>query len=80
VGYRRPKLIRAYAQLFHDGLREGLAVDVAVLALSEACKRAVVDATPPVNAKRKAAVTHYARCAELLDALAPKLRVAKDGT
>lgn len=72
----RPERIRAYAERFHESLKAGLVVDEVVLALADACKRAIEDETPPRTKERKRKIDLYTKCAVVLDEAAKKIREA----
>lgn len=69
----RPQLVRAYAKRFHESLTAGLVVEDVVRALSDACKRAIEDETPPSNKARQRKIAYYVKCIEALDEAATKI-------
>jgi len=72
----RVQRVRAYAKQFHESISAGLIVEDVVRALADACKRAIEDETPPSTKSRKRKVAFYARCAEVLDDAARKIKEA----
>jgi hypothetical protein len=72
----RVQRIRAYAERFHESLTAGLDLEDVVRALADACKRAIEDETPPSTKARKRKIAFYARCAEVFDEAAVKIKEA----
>lgn len=72
----RSQRVRAYAERFHESLTAGLVLEDVVRALADACKRAIEDETPPSTKARRSKIAFYARCAEVLDEAAAKIKEA----
>ena len=70
----RAARVRSYAEQFHRSLSAGMSVEEVVVALADACKRAIEDETPPRTKDRQRKIALYARSAEALDAAAAKIR------
>lgn len=72
----RAQRVRAYAERFHESLTAGLDLYDVLLALADACKRAIEDQTPTNTKERKRKLALYVRCAEVLDEAAAKIKEA----
>lgn len=72
----RIKNRQAYAKRFVESIAGGLVVEDVVLALADACKRAIEAEVPANSPGQKRAVRHLATCAEALGEAAKKIRAA----
>lgn len=73
---RSAQRVRAYAERFHESLNAGLVLEEVLLALADACKRAIEDQTPPNSQRRQRKIAFYTRCVEVLDEAAAKIKEA----
>ena len=71
---QRAKLRQAYTERFVESLAAGLVVEDVVLALADACKRAIENEVPPSTKVRAERIRFLARCAVALDEAAKKVR------